>query len=67
LKRRVGLVARWVSVVFRLPPEMLRELDSLVEKGRYRTRSEACRFAVQMLLTYWRWWESRSVLVVGYR
>jgi Arc/MetJ-type ribon-helix-helix transcriptional regulator len=67
LKRRVGLVAKWVSVVFRLPPEMAKELDELVAKGRYRTRSEAVRFAVQMLLTYWRWWESREVLIVGYR
>jgi Arc/MetJ-type ribon-helix-helix transcriptional regulator len=60
-------VAKWVSVVFRLPPEMAKELDELVAKGRYRTRSEAVRFAVQMLLTYWRWWESREVLIVGYR
>ena len=43
---------RTVVITLHVPEKMLRELDRLVEEGRFRNRSEAIRFAIAMLL--WR-------------
>ncbi|RLE54008.1 MAG: CopG family transcriptional regulator [Thermoprotei archaeon] len=39
-----------VLITFHIPENMLKELDKLVEEGRYPSRSEAIRVAIRDLL-----------------
>lgn len=39
-----------VLITFHIPEQMLKELDRLVEEGRYPSRSEAIRVAIRDLL-----------------
>jgi len=37
-------------VAIKVPPALLKEMDELVERGLFRSRSELARFAVLLLL-----------------
>ncbi len=39
-----------ITVSFKVPRELLKELDDLIEKGVFSTRSEAIRHALSMLI-----------------
>lgn len=45
---------RMVTTTIRIPLSLVNELDKLIEKGIFRSRSEAIRHAVLQLLAYYR-------------
>ncbi|NAZ12431.1 MAG: ribbon-helix-helix protein, CopG family [Desulfurococcales archaeon] len=38
-------------VTFKIPKELIEEVDNLVNKGLFSSRSEAIRYAIGMLIT----------------
>lgn len=42
---------RMEIVTFKIPKDLIREIDELVNKGLFSSRSEAIRYAIGMLIT----------------
>jgi len=51
-------------VAIKVPPALLREMDELVERGLFHSRSELIRFAVLLLLIELRRREKRLALAL---
>jgi len=49
-----GIMTQTVIVSFKAPLELVEKLDSLVEAGVFRNRSEALRYALVLLVTRYR-------------
>jgi putative addiction module CopG family antidote len=55
-----------IQMAVRLPDEMVKEIDQLVEDGRYESRSEAIRAALYRLLDDLREQQLDAAIVSGY-
>lgn len=51
-------------VAIKVPPALLREMDELVERGLFHSRSELVRFAILLLLLELRRREKRLALAL---
>jgi putative addiction module CopG family antidote len=56
-----------IQIALRLPDEMVKEVDQLVQDGRYENRTEAVRAALQRLLDDLREQQLDAAIVAGYR
>ena len=51
-------------VSLHIPPRLLEQLDALVEKGLFKNRSEAVRYAILLLLRECAWLAARENLMM---
>lgn len=45
------MTSKMEIITFKLPKEMIVEIDALVHKGLFNSRSDAIRYAIGMLIT----------------
>jgi Arc/MetJ-type ribon-helix-helix transcriptional regulator len=55
------------QITVRLPKELIEELDGMIERGRFASRTEAVRVALEDLMAETREAELDDAIVAGYR
>jgi Arc/MetJ-type ribon-helix-helix transcriptional regulator len=56
-----------IQIAIRLPDELVRGVDRLVERGRFASRTDAVRAALERLVTEAHQTELDEAIVAGYR
>lgn len=51
---RAGDMRRQALVTFKIPETLLEDIDVLVKNGYFRSRSEALRYAIGLLIEHYR-------------
>lgn len=56
-----------IQIAVRLPDELVKELDNMIGRGRFASRTDAVRTALEQLLADAREAELDDAIVAGYR